>query len=459
LVLLVLLVVFGGGVLHAQPAERTPVAEAPETAATPQESAAPVAPAEAAAEKLREVERLLQELEEAKRQQRDVERNTRRLSEELESRQEALEKRIESAQEALEAAREVREEALEAVREAAREAPRPPRPPRVSRSDQKFSIGATVRVREGEVASDIVSLGGSIKIDGEVRGSAVAIGGDVKVNGRVTGDVVAVGNGVELGPNAEVRGDVVSAGGKVERAEGARVGGRVSEVSLGAGLSSRDWLPMIERWDRRGSPFGPGSPFSPPRAQMRQWLDLLWGLAVAVFLLVVAAMAALVMPDSLERVRAVAIEQTWKALLMGLAVELLFIPGLVVLSVLLVLTIIGIPLLLLLPFVVLLLLVAALFGYAAVALAVGRWLGQRFGLGLRGRLVALAIGVGAIQGLSLAEDFLHGLGIPFFIYALFGLCGFLLKFVSWTIGLGAVTLTRFGYDRPRPVVTLPPLPR
>ena len=98
-----------------------------------------------------------------------------------------------------------------------------------------------------------------------------------------------------------------------------------------------------------------------------------------VVLLLLTLLVRLVAGGTVERVRAKAVEAPWMCALVGLAVELFFVPVLIVVAVILAISIIGIPLLLLIPFVVLAFLLALVVGYTGVAQAVGDWVGRRFG--------------------------------------------------------------------------------
>lgn len=386
-----------------------------------------------------------EEIEEARRLQEELQRQL----EELEARQREIAERVRETQQEIERRLQEELETVEPDDELAidepSEAPSPPRVPRPRRADQKFSIGSTVKVREGEVAADVVSLGGGIKIDGEVRGGAVAVGGEIKVNGRVTGDVIAFGEDVELGDEAEVLGNVVSVGGRVVRAPGARVIGEVSEVGLTAGVP---WGDGFRRWSDRRQRIQPAF-------QMGDWLELVGSLFATALLIVLGALTILVAPAAVNRTANVASDELFKSLLVGLGVELLSLPALIVLVIVLAISIIGIPLLLLVPFVVLLLVLAAVFGFISVGVAVGRRLSGRLGVGA-GRLVYLVTGVVAIQTLTMVGEFLNGLGLPLLIHGLFGLIGFVVQFLAWTTGLGAAVLTRFGARGTG--ARLPPLP-
>jgi hypothetical protein len=391
---------------------------------------------------LRELRDRQQAIEEQYREaQREIERQMRDAEREME-------RQLREAREA------VRRQELEIERREGTEAPEAPAPPEPSRRprrgtpDQKFAFGSTVKVNEDEIAGDIFVLGGGAKIDGEVLGGAVALGGEIKVNGRVTGDVVAIGNDVELGETAEVLGNAVSVGGKVRRADGARVSGQVSEVGMSPGfdLRPREWWSGRDFRPRGQSLF-----------EWEEWLEVFWKLTASALLLVLSAVVILIAPRGIDRVERAAVAEPWKALLVGLGVELLSLPAMIVLAVLLVVSLIGIPLLVFLPFLVLLLVAAALYGYAAMAVTVGRWLGGRYRrLSGPGRFGELLVGVVAIQGLSLAGAFLDAIGIPLLIWGLFTLCGFLIKFLVWTTGLGAAVMSRFGSSPALP--PLPPLP-
>jgi hypothetical protein len=399
------------------------------------------------------LQRQLQELRERQRAIEEQYRQAQRsIEEQMRDAEREMERQLREAREA------VRRQELEIERgegvAVAPEAPEPPeaaepaRRPRRGGADQKFAIGSTVKVNADEVAGDIFVLGGGAKIDGEVLGGAVALGGEIKVNGRVTGDVVAIGEDVELGETAEVLGNAVSVGGQVRRADGARVSGQISEVGMSPGfdLRPREW------WSGRDFGSHGRSVF-----QWREWVDLIWELTAAGLLLVLSALVILVAPRGVDRVERAAVAEPWKALLVGLGVELLSLPAMIVLAVLLVVSLIGIPLLVFLPFLVLLLLAAALYGYAAMAVTVGRWLGVRYRrLSGPGRFGALLVGVIAIQGLAVAAEFLDAIGMPMLIWGLFNLTGFLIQFVVWTTGLGAAVMSRFGSTPALP--PLPPLP-
>lgn len=365
--------------------------------------------------------RLRAELERIELSQQELERVMAETRQALER----LPEETERAERVRERALERAERALERERERVR---------RRRSDDQRFAIGSTIKVDADEIVADAVSIGGSVKIDGEVTGGAVAVGGPVKVNGRVGRDVVAVGNRVELGPAAVVDGNVTSVGGQVLREAGSHVGGDISEIRLGDGLDfdfgDWDWLsegPRVRRWVLENA-----------------WWDFFWSLIGLAFLTLLCCVVQLVMPQALGRMSSVAMTEPWKALLVGLAIMLLSLPALLTLCLVLVLSLIGIPLLLLVPFLVLFLIAMAVVGYAAVARGVGELMRSRSRVPVGTSFVAVAVGVFAIQIVALFAEFLDLIGLPFFIHVLFGLLGFVVQFLAWTAGLGAVALSRFG---------------
>jgi len=129
----------------------------------------------------------------------------------------------------------------------------------------------------------------------------------------------------------------------------------------------------------------------------------------------------------------------------GLLVQILFAPLLVLVTLILVISIIGIPLVLLVPFFVLALLLVAFLGYSGVALGIGEFLQRRFGWKLKSPYLVLLLGVLTIQIWSMVGDLLDfGWGPLWFFAVMFGVIGVLIKYFAWTVGLGAAVLSRFG---------------
>jgi hypothetical protein len=295
--------------------------------------------------------------------------------------------------------------------------PPPPARPRGQRSGDMVRIGGNVQVGAGEI------------IDGDV----VAIGGSADVNGEVNGDVVAIGGNLTLGPEANVDGDAVVVGGVLNRNPAARVRGEINEVGFGGMGMPGPW-----RWPVGGIP---GMFFGTMTERFFALVSTLARLAVLCFLVSLVLVFA---RSYAEQVGARAAEEPVKAGLVGLLIQLLFVPALCVTIIVMVVTIIGIPLLLLIPFALLAFVLLLLVGFAAVAYDVGRLISARFGWEGRNPYLIAAAGIALVLSPVLLSR-LVGFGGAFispFAWTLL-LFGLLVEYVAWTVGLGAVALVRF----------------
>ncbi len=334
-------------------------------------------------------------------------------------------------------------------------APVPPPPPEPDRVHigERFSLGSGVTVDADEVASEVVCIGGPVRILGKVDGDVVAIGGSVVVEGEVGGDVVGVGGRVFLGAESSVRRDVVAVGSGVERESGARVGGQVNQTT-------GPWVwPGHVRWHPRG--------WSGDRSPVRSWYldNLFFNLVGIVLLAILVALVLLLARRTVEAAEDRVRRDFWTAALTGLLTEVLLLPVLFVVALVLVLTIVGCLALPLIPVALLVVLVFALVGYAGVAVHLGRLVGERFGWRL-GRLYGPAlIGLLLIEVWTLIGHVLQvGSGLAWVFATMFVVIGILVRYVAWTTGLGAVVLNFFGSRRraagavPPPPPPLPPAP-
>lgn len=280
----------------------------------------------------------------------------------------------------------------------------------VESSDDRVRVGASVHVAPDEV----------------VNGDVVAVLGSVDVSGRVTGDVVSVGGSVNLGPDAVVEGEVVVVGGTLNRAPGSVVEGGIEEVAWG----------------------GPNVRFGGPEFHA-PFLEGVGGLIMTVIWVIVlgalAALMYLLARRPVERMAYRISQSPWKAALVGLVAQILFFPVLILSIVLLAISIIGIPLLLAVPFALVALAIGMLIGFTAVARVLGSGAESRFGWRHDNPFVAVLIGVGIIMLVSFFASVLGIPGGPLGVFAvILGILGFVLQYAAWTVGLGALLLTRFG---------------
>jgi cytoskeletal protein CcmA (bactofilin family) len=325
------------------------------------------------------------------------------------------------------------------------EAPAPPSSPSTNSGSRVKVIGG-ITVDRDELAEEAVAILGTVRVDGEVAEDAVAVGGSVVINGKVGGNVVAVGGGVSLGPHAEVMGDVTSVGGTIDREEGAKVHGSTQEVGTGGRV--RHPGIDIDFW-----PFGPAR--------------VLWSLIRMIMLALLVFLCLLLGRRPVERAEHYLVTEPWKAAVVGLVAVFLFLPLLLVVTVLLIITIIGCALVLLYPFLAVLLALLLLVGYTASVHRLGVLLEQRFNRRFGSPYAVALMGLLAIEGwilfgklLGLGGGILHGFGL---IFIFFGMAA---HTAAWIIGLGAVILDRLNgpaaagapapLTTPAPIVSPPP---
>jgi hypothetical protein len=313
--------------------------------------------------------------------------------------------------------------------------PVPPEPPRRQRrrdGGDRVRFGGSVNVREGE----------------SVTGDAVAIGGSVHVDGQVTGNAVSIGGSLELGPHADVLGDVVVIGGTLKRDPAAQVGGKVVDVGGG----NFDFGRIGGRF-----PFGRAFPYTFPfLGTASRLFALMSTLARVAVLCVLASLVLLVGREYIERVGARAAAEPVKAGAIGLLAQILFIPLLVITVLVLIVTIIGIPFLVLIPFAMLALAIVGLMGFTAVAYYLGRLMHQRFAWSERNPYLVAVTGIVALISPVLIARLL-GLAdwLLFPITGALVFIGFLIEYLAWTVGFGAVALLRFTESRTAPA-SVPP---
>ena len=295
-------------------------------------------------------------------------------------------------------------------------APRRPRRPSLDRRHgDRVRIGGDVTVERGEV------------IDGDV----VAVGGSVRVDGEVQGDVVSVGGGVTMGPEALVERNVTVVGGRLVREAGSDVRGKAQEVSV-PGLEFGNWT-----WGR--NPVG-----SWWRSMLGSAFAFVGTLARVAVLCLLAMLVVLFGRGYMERAGQVAVTSSLKAGAVGFLAQILFLPLLVITIVVLVMTIVGIPLLLLLPFALLALAVIGLVGFTGVAYRVGGLAVGRFGGPEENPYAVTAIGVLLLMApVLLSRVASLGGGVLFPLAMVLGIAGVLVEYVAWTVGFGAMALTRF----------------
>ena len=267
--------------------------------------------------------------------------------------------------------------------------------------------------------SNLVIFGGNATIeeDATVNCTVVVFGGNVDIAGTVAEDVVVVGGNVDLASTAVVGGQIATMGGSTSRAEGATVRGGETQ-----GFGNFPIRPIVI--DRFGL-------FSP-----------VWGAVTAVFNAVALGLLALLVvlfwPDHTARVSAAITNSPGATGGLGL-LTLIAVP------ILLVVTAITICLL---PFTLigaLLFVMAIIFGWISLGMLVGARLSAALNLRNLSPAVSAAMGTALFTLVSS-------------IVQIVPCVGWLVPLGLACIGLGAVTLTRFGAQPYLPNMPAPSAP-
>ena len=318
-----------------------------------------------------------------------------------------------------------------------------------------FAALVTVIVLEGAAAAQTtdtttyritgtrIAVGQDVRIerDEEVSDAVIVVGGNLIIDGRVRDGVFVAGGDVHLSSTADVRGDLVVAGGKLTRDAGSRQLGSVSYVSFG------DW------W-RRNTWWWPTVRFG----DMGRWLSLAGTIARIAVLGLLMMIVLVVARAPVARVGRAALAEPLRALVVGVAAEIFFIPLLIAASLGLIITIIGIPfVVVLVPIAIIMFVFAFLLGFTALACRLGEWVEDRLGWQPGNALVATAIGfVILLTPTVLARFVQFGVsGGPLTIVMI--AIGLTVEFLAWTMGLGAAIITGLGrwYTVPPPITATP----
>ena len=291
------------------------------------------------------------------------------------------------------------------------------------------SDDAGERTRDRRVVRrDIVRFGGHVHVaaDERVRGDVVVIGGSLRVDGEVSRDITVIGGSATFGPEAIARRDVTIVGGRLTRDPGARFDRGVNEVNFN----------MVDL-DFGGFDGWPNMRLPRPSAQVYRSMDLMGSFIRFAFFGLLGSVVLLVAGGSSERVAERVTLEPVKAGFVGFLAQLLFVPLLLTGILLLVVTIIGIPLLALVPVVLVGAMVVLMLGFTGVAQGVSRL----FASGGQSALVLFWVGLVLLMTPTLFGEALELMGDSFGLFAvILGVTGFVVEYVAWTAGAGAVIL-------------------
>jgi hypothetical protein len=269
----------------------------------------------------------------------------------------------------------------------------------------------------------------------------IVIGGSATIDGRVEDDLVVIAGHVRVGPAAEVRGDLVSMGGQLTVADTARVTGEIHDVSV--------FWPQL-------------------RFVLRDWwwgIDDTWwamfSLVATLFRLTLIMLAscfvALLAPGWVRRIDRTVTHAPLASGFVGVLLQVMFVPLLILTVIGMIVTIIGIPLLILVPFALVALAIVWLAGFAGIAAQVGgRLRGRMSGTASDSPVLDTACGVVLLGMITVVGNVLSvGPWVFGPTATAFGAAGVIVEYVAWTVGLGAALLTPF---RSRWPSTPPPIP-
>jgi hypothetical protein len=295
--------------------------------------------------------------------------------------------------------------------------------------DDHRVMGNNFTLAKGEeLDSNLIVLGGNATIEpGAILNcTLVTLGGDVDVAGSVAEDMVVIGGNVELRSTAVIGGQLVTFGGSIDREDGAQVKGGESQGFGVSGDEPRTGFRLPGRF----------APFTP---LVDLYRSLLHTVLVSIGLGLLALLVVLFWPEQTARVGAAVTTAPAAAGGLGL------------------LTVVAVPMLIVLAAITICLIPVSFVGAVVFAAAlVFGWigLGQLVGVRLAGalRLHNLSPAVSAALGTGLLTLVVSAINwVP--------CVGWVAPVVLAAVGLGAVTLTRFGTQAYLPSApTTPPSP-
>ncbi len=269
-------------------------------------------------------------------------------------------------------------------------------------------MGGEVDVN-GSIEGDVAVFGGNLDILGTITGDAAVFGGNIRNKGIIENDLLVVGGTVVLDSGSVVEGNINMVGGTVDRDENAEVLGEIESVDIEVLEKLLPRISKVFRFPR----MVPGGPRIFPRI-------FFIGMFVVVY--VFNLLILLIFPRAIDRVANRIEKSVWASVGLGLAMEILFIPLIVLFAV----SIIGIPLVLLLPLAVLL---AFMFGFSSLSFVIGDRVAKGFNWKVENRVGLFSLGWISVMIIPIITVLI---GPP--ILAI----GIVIMYVGMTIGLGAV---------------------
>ncbi len=294
--------------------------------------------------------------------------------------------------------------------------------------DDEIVFGGTYTLGDGEILDgNLIVFGGVVTIgtDAQVLGDVALFGGTITVDGVIHGEFVALGGVVTLEQHAVVQGDFIAPGSAITRDEQAIVLGEVVTETQ----TVRVVIPEVTQIqpDSRVEfgAFPERSVFDAIRVGVSPLVEMLWFLFRAFSFAALAVLLVMFIPEPTRRAAQAVVDQP---VLAG-GIGLLTVFGALATSFILLFTIILIPVSALLIFVLGL---ALAFGWIALGLEIGKRVMEA---SHNDWTPAIQAGVGTFL-LTFVVGSIGSIFWDFF--------GVLAVIALAAIGLGGVTLTRFG---------------
>jgi len=274
-------------------------------------------------------------------------------------------------------------------------------------------MGGTVDVT-GTIDGDVAVAGGNLKISGSVNGDAAVFGGNVTNQGTIDGDLFVVGGTVRLDSGSVITGDIAMVGGTVDKDDNAKVLGEVESVESEA---LRSILPRIGRVFR-----------FPGIIPGEHVFTGIFSIAALIVVFIMNLLVLLIFPRAIDRIVEMIQRNIWASVGIGIGIEILYIP----IIVLLVVSIIGIVLV---PVFMLVVFLAMLFGFSSLSLIAGMQISRGLGWKIENRVGLFSLGWAAFMIIPFIGIFIAGFE-P--VGPLVIILGLVILYVAYTIGLGGV---------------------
>ncbi|MDH5684523.1 MAG: hypothetical protein OEZ20_08675 [candidate division WOR-3 bacterium] len=281
-------------------------------------------------------------------------------------------------------------------------------------------MGGAVDVN-GLVNGDVAIFGGNLDIIGRICCDVAVFGGNINNKGTIGGGLFVVGGNVSLDSGSSVNGEISMIGGSLQRDTNAIVKGEIKSIDVG---QLNRIIPRIINITRFPGKF----PSIRPRLGIFQGI---FSLAALIVLYVLNLLVLIIFPKPIERIVNRIQSNVWLPVALGIGLEILYVPLIVLFAV----SIIGIPII---PLFILAVFVAVLFGFTALSSILGDRIKKGFNWQINSNIGTFSLGWIAIMIIPILGIIFRKVafvGTPIFIL------GLIIYYVTITIGLGGVLAT------------------